>query len=282
MFFIDYRGYIVGFSFWEADPLYTPVIGLYVDNVFVAHAICELPPQSTLLEGPHGRYWFRLDATVEQLERIENGDPAVKLLRMEDAAPIRLRRLQGKSITQSIHRVEDFLTNSERTQAQFDGFPKFLHAPLAHQIDVLFIDILGRSPDPGAKDEYLTRLRQGEEVLSIRKILMNSDEFRSRRLNISDRIGSLITSGMWKVFAKSEPLGKIRPYVRQLALSDYADLLDRDFVFSAHRDCHGDDPSESTVINLIKIVSNNGRREVINLLRRDAAIGGRFFDLSDA
>jgi hypothetical protein len=282
MFIIDARGYLVGFSFWEADPLYTPVVGLYVDNAIVAHAVCELPPQSTSLEGPHGRYWFRLDATVEQLERIELGDPAVKLLRMEDAAPIRLQRSRGTPSTRSIHRVEDFLTNAERPTARLDGFPKYLTAPLTHQLDVLFIDILGRRPDPGAKDEYLPRLRQGEKILDIRKVLMGSREFDERRLTISDRTGSLMTSSLWTLLAQTKPLGERRPLVRQLVLSDYATLADHDFVIAVHRDCHGDDPTEPTVVTLADIAATHGRREVVNLLRRDAATGGRFFDLSDA
>jgi hypothetical protein len=282
MFVIDAKGYLVGFSFWEADPIYTPVVGLYVDNAIVAHAACELPPQSTALDGPHGRYWFRLNATIEQMERIELGDPAVKLLRIEDATPIRFQRSRGALIAQPIHRVEDFLTNAEHPTAQLDGFPKYLTAPLAHQLDVLFIDILGRRPDPGAKAEYLPRLRQGETILGIRNILMSSKEFHERRLTISDRIGSLITSSLWTLFARNEPLGERRPSVNQMTIADYAALSDADFVIAAHRDCHGDDPTEPTVVDLSGIAATRGRREVIDRLRRDAATGGRYFDLSDA
>lgn len=282
MFAIDARGDLVGFSFWEADPLYTPVVGLYVDNALIAHAPCELPPQSVTLDGPHGRYWFRLNVTIEQLERIELGDPAVKLLRMEDATPIRLKRPRGAIITQPIHRVEDFLTNAEHPTARLDGFPKYLTAPLTHQLDILFLDILGRLPDPAARAEYLPRLRQGQTSLEIRKILMGSEEFQRRRLTISDRVGSFITSSLWTLFAQSEALGERRPSVRQIVMSDYTALSDSDFVIAAHRDCHGDDPTEPTVEDLAGIAGSRGRREVIDMLRRDAATGRRFFDLLDA
>lgn len=281
MYGIEAKGRMIGVCEWEFDPLYTPMAGLYVDNRLECLATADLPKQDADLPGPEHRFWFSLPLSSQHHERLLAGDPAVQVLRTEDAAPIEFRTGRGLVRPNTPHRVEHLLTQVARSTGSLSGFPKFISSPYSHQVQICFLDLLERLPDPSALETYIGHLRAGKNIFDLRKILIASEEFRARTLSISERLGALVVSPFWSHLATFEPWGEARPHVRQLSSSAYNGMSDLDFVVAAHRDCHGDEPTREAASNMELVARNDSRLEVLYRLRSDAASGGRFIDLVD-
>jgi hypothetical protein len=280
MFVVDRNKELVGFSHWLWDNLYAPVVGCFERGRLVTVATCNREPQRVPLSGPRHRHWFRMRVKGELREAIETGDSSVVLLRLEDGAPI--RQADRPVADMPFLRVEDLMSRvSRQPHGALDGFPAFIKAPVRHQLDVVFLDYLNRLPDPQARDHYLAQMDLGMSILEVREHVMRGEEFWARGLTVSDAPGSLISSPMWKSLAAAEPLGLVRPNVRQIRVSAYAELSDEDFVRAAHRDCHGDEPSQDGIVGLSEATREHGRGFVASLLVRDAANGGIFYEFID-
>ena len=283
MYVLDRNKDIVGYSMWPWDDLYAPVIGLYRNGRLLSYAICDLLPQDVRLEGPGQRCWFRLRADQDARHALEDDDPSVRLMRMEDGVEIRPSGARaGERVIRSRHAVDVFLSQTSVMGASLDGFASFLEAPLMHQLDIIFLDVLNRLPDPEARHHYGIALDTGGmSVLAARAIVMDSAEFRERNITISDRVGSLITSPLWHELREAEPLGERRTALPAIRMSRYAELSDEDFVRAIHADCHGDAPSDEATQRLAAIAGGQGRAEVATLLVRDAASVGAFLKVID-
>lgn len=283
MFVVDRNRELVGYSAWTWDSLYAPVVGCYHHGRLIAHAVCDQEWQDIGLDGPKQRWWFRMRVASDVRQALEDRDPAVRLLRMEDGEPVAFAGPPGRDASsRRAWRIEEFLSFTSRRDARLDGFTAFLSAPLLHQLDILFLDILNRLPDPEARAHYGERMESGESVFRLRGFLLDSEEFTNRRITVSDRVGSLITSSMWHDLAAAEALGTRRSPLRQLRMTDYAALSDEEFATRIHLDCHGDEPSDIARDNFAALAASEGRLLVASLLVRDAAHGGRFYDLVDS
>ena len=282
MFVVDRNNELVGYSEWPWDSLYAPVVGCFVDGRLQAIAVCDHEPQQKVrIGGPPHRIWFRMRVRTETREALEAGDKSAVLLRLEDGAPVP-RVGQDAEAEQRLRSVEEIVSRAPAQQrVPLDGFETFIGAPASHRLDVTFLDYLNRLPDPVARVRYLDQMEQGMSILQVRNDVMNSEEFRERGLTISDRIGALITSPMWRTLEQFEPLGERRPRVREIRMSDYADMSDLDFVSAFHVECHGDEASEATRVGLAGLASARGRAIVASLFIRDAANGGQFLRVID-
>jgi len=276
MFIIDTNGDLVGYSVWEPDLLYAPLVGCYSDGRLVAVTASNLPPEDVQLAGPKRRCWFRLPVTEQVRDRLLDGDPAVKVLRTEDAAPIDMAH--GRT-PRPLRRVEDFVTSASRRANDLTGFAAFLGAPFAHQLDILFLDFLGRLPDPGARQHYMSQIKGGMSPLTLRNELLASLEFHNRQLTVSDRVGSLVTSPIWWQLAEAEPLDELRAQIPQLSIAELDGLSDRDFASRLLAACSRDEASDGELDEFEALCREQGRNAAAADLVRHAAGDGIFVSL---
>lgn len=280
MFIFDRSREIVGYSFWPYDSIYTPVVGCFRDGRMVAVSPCNLMPQSGPLPGPRHAWWFRMRVDPETRFRLESGDPSVKLLRLEDGAHVP-PAFAVEADANPLRRVEELVSHTPATQpVALTGFASFAAAPVTHQLEVAYLDVLGRRTDPGAYDAYLPRMETGFTILQLRDELMLSDEFRNRHVAVSDRVGALITSPMWSELAASEPLGEWRRPLRRIRVSDYDGLDDDAFVRRLQSDCHGQEPHPSDMPWLLEVTRSEGREWLASVMVRDSAQGGTYSDFA--
>ncbi len=227
------HGDVVGYSVWPFDPLYRPVVGLFDDMKLVGHAICHLkrpgrpriPGRLLLrvarrlgllerllvpvpLEGPSDDYWFSMSPGPTLSARLRRGDPTLRLARLEDGAEL---TLAGRKITVSAgpRTVEQLLQLPDGTAStSLDGFPWLLQAPYEHQLEVVYLDVLGRAPDENAYRDYQPELESRTwSAADLRRTLLASEEFRLRPLTSNDRVGAFTTSRLWKSLSEARVPG---------------------------------------------------------------------------
>ena len=280
MYAFERNGGLVGYSEWTWDSIYFPVVGCFRSGRLVAWATCNLS-EIPGFEGPSRRCWFRMTVDAEVLALLRAGDRSVHLMRLEDGASIAAQQPVTPERVRPVQ-IADILASAKTVSASgLSGFAAYLTAPIAHQIHVLFLDILNRPPDPEAAQAYGRSLERGAYIFDLRAELMRSAEFMDRGVSVSDRIGSLITSAIWNDLRQCEPLGEDRRRLQQLRLSDYAGMSSLDFVKRLHVHCHGDEPDEGAAARLARDSEHHGRAHVTHLLMRDAANGGNFLELVD-
>ena len=279
MFVIDRNREVVGFSRWPWDSLYAPFVGCFRNGRLVARAVCDQGYQPIGLEGPLERWWFRMPVEPEVRMLLEQGDPSVVIIRLEDAVPVPpAHPAPGARVR--VTRAEEFLsrTSSHRYDS-LTGFPSFLEAPLADQLSVLYLDVLGRDVDPPARKTLTQRYDEGESILSIRRDLFHSEELMERGVRPSSRIGSLTTSALWTSLRGCEPLGERWRPLRALRLGDYAEVSTPDFVSRLFETCMARPPEPDTHRRLVELAEAHGRAFIASITVRDAATLGVFFDL---
>ena len=281
MFVTDRSREVVGFSRWPWDSLYEPLVGCFHDGRLVARAICDQGYQPVGLDGPLERWWFRMAVPPEVYLLLEQGHPSVVILRLEDAEPVRPARPIPYERTRAVRVEEFFSATSSQRHGGLTGFTIFLKAPLNHQLDVLYLDVLGRGVDPPARSALSERFDKGESVLSIRRELFMSGELMERDVRPSTRVGSLITSSLWDLLQAGGPLGARPRVLPRLALSDYADMTTAEFVTRVFGLCMARTPEPPTRQRLIELVEEHGRPFVTSIILRDAASTGAFFELTD-
>lgn len=280
MYAFDRQGRLVGYARWPWDVLYFPQVGCFRSGRLQAVAECNLTPVLGL-PGPAERCWFAMALDPDIKTLLEAGDPSVQIMRLEDGAVIApmLPPEQDRSRTM---RVEDLLTRSSNPAAyDLSGFVSFLTIPIAHKVAIVFLDMLGRMPDPEAHHSYGRQMAGGMSLFVLRRLLVESAEFRERTITSSERPGSLMTSALWKDFRTREVLAQRRQPLRQLKLAAYADASDEDFVSKLHVDIHGDLPAADAIASLASLAASQGRGHVAGLLVRDAALSGYFLELID-
>lgn len=275
MYAIDRDGAVVGYSPWAWDPLYSPIVGCFRAGRLQTFAECHLRPVKGMA-GPAQPCWFRMVLDPADRISLEFGDRSVQLMRLEDGLVIEpLDPPEMERVGQI--RVEDFLIRSSgQGQIKLDGFPSFVSAPMMHRTMVLFLDLLGRLPDPTAAQGYTRAMEGGMSLFDVRREIMNSQEFRDRRISVSDRIGSLMTSGMWNELKRMEPLGERRRALPRFNMGLYVDLGDRAFARAAHLAIHGDEATEAALDGMVTQIELNGRHHLASLMIRDAAAGRRY------
>lgn len=276
MFTIDLSGDLVGYSVWEADPYYSPLVGCYCDGRLEYIAACDRPPERVALDGPAQRYWFRMPVSNRARDLLKAGDPRARVLRCEDALPLAMEGAEP----QPVRHVDDFLTMASRSTMALTGFPAFLAAPAVHQLDILFLDFLGRLPDPAAREHYLDKLNSGWTPLGLRTELLQSEEFRLRRAKVSRRLGALVTSPIWWLLADAEPLGESRRPLRQYRLDDYAHTSDEAFVATFRDLCPSPYNDDAEPQELERLCREQGREALAGTLIREAAVEGRLVMLA--
>lgn len=274
MFTIDLNGDLVGYSIWDADPYYSPLVGCYSDGRLEHVAACDRLPERVGLDGPTQRCWFRMAVSSHARELLTAGDPRVRVLRCEDAMPLTM----AGATPQPVRHVDDFLTIASRSRTHLTGFPAFLAAPAIHQLDILFLDYLDRLPDPAAREHYLDKLNSGWTCLSLRSELLQSEEFRLRRMMVSRRLGALVTSPIWSLLDKAEALGETGVALREYRLSNDEQGSDDVFVASL-RDLFCDTCKIDTE-ELQTYCREHGREALATMLIREAAVQGRFVVLA--
>ena len=281
MFILDRSREVVGFSRWPWDSLYEPLIGCFHDGRLVARAVCNQGYQPVGLDGPLERWWFRMAVPPQVHALLEQGHPSVVILRLEDAAPVAPARPVPFERTRAV-RVEEFLsaTSSDR-YGDLNGFSSFLKAPLNHQLDVLYMDVLGRGIDPPSRVALTERLNRGESILSIRSDLFLSDELMERDVRPSTRVGSLTTSGLRTFLRDGEPLGARWRTLPTSALSSYAERPTGTFIKQFFELCLGRSAEPGTHERLCELADEHGRRFAASIILRDAASTGGFLDLTD-
>ena len=278
MYKIDRSGQVVGYSLWPWEPIYSGLVGCLQRGRLVAFAECSSLPQPDFA-GPPQRCWFRMDVDDDVRSGLEIQNPAYKIVRLEDGRPLEAA-FELEAAPRRL-RVEDFLSRTPSSQVRLDGFTAFLSSPAGHQVEILFLDFLGRPPDEEAKQGYQRAVLRGMSVFDVRAELLRSEEFQRRRITATDRVGALVTSPLWNTLRKSQPLNELRRTLRTVDLATYRLMSDDEFAHRVHLDCHGDDPSAGSRAELVKNVQTNGRFYVASLLARDASHGGNFVELLD-
>jgi len=269
MFIVDENREIVGYSAWPWDSVYTPMVGCFRDGQLVATAACDLLPQPGL-DGPEHAWWFRIRVDRETTARLEQGDMAVRIMRLEDGVLLQ-PAFAVKPRGQRALRVEELVAlGASADTTPLTGFTAFLKAPVAHQLGALYLDVLGRGIDPSGLAHYRTRLATGTSILQVRADLIRGGEFQGRSITVSSRIGSLITAPIWSELLEREPIGETQTPMPEIRLSRYRDLDDAAFIRALHRDCFGKEVDDGTAAWLTDGIGK-GREWVASVLVRDAA-----------
>ncbi len=233
-------GEFVGYSVWPHDPLYRPVVGLFLHGRLAAHALCELErpvltaslsrslparvlrrlrlsrPRSTdvPLAGPARRCWFLIRPDATLLQRLLRRDPAVTVARLEDGERLADADPEARPTPPpQTWTVERLLELADAAPARgLDGFPALIAAEPRRQLDALYMDLLGRAPDPEAHRNYLPELESGAwSVFDLQRTLLGSDEFGRRSIGLQDRVGAMITSELWTRLAEAEDVAPPLP-----------------------------------------------------------------------
>ena len=281
MFVIDRNREVVGFSRWPWGSLYEPFVGCFHNGRLVSRAIANQAYQLVGLDGPLERWWFRMALEPEVRLLLEQGDPSVVILRLEDAEVIPPARPTPYERIRPL-RFEEFLSyTSSHRHDDLTGFGTFLEAPLSHQLDVLYLDLFGRDVDPPARLALSERLNEGESILSIRSQLFLSEELMLRGVRPSTRVGSLTTSALWKVLRAVDPLGERWSRLPSIRLSEYEDQSTFDFVRRFFQLCMARTAEPETHRRLVELADEHGRAFMASITVRDAATTGAFFDLQD-
>lgn len=279
MFVIDRTGEIVGYSRWPWDSLYAPAVGCFNRGRLVEVTIADLPWQEVGLHGPLERWWFRMRLDPDLVRALEEGEPEIRLMRLEDAKEIGYT-VDNADDSDRLLRVEALLsaTSNDRNES-LTGFTDFLEAPQDHQIEVIYRDILGRKPDEPGMQSFRRGLASGQSILDRRRDALLSSEFRGRDVRASDRVGSMLTSPLWTLLAGNEPLGEKRRSLRTVRLSDYDEVSDLEFVSRFHELVQQRPAGGASEVRLEELAVEHGRPSVASIVLRDAASAGLFWRL---
>ncbi len=303
---------LIGYSLWPWDSLYRPVVGLFVGGRLSGHAVCDLTrpvfmpvvavtlqarairklrgvritPQPIALEGPDAPCWFRMIVAPEIVGRLRQGDPTVRLARLEDGEAVvwAERRVEAPGATPPSGplTVEALLAlkSAEPPRTPLDGFPAFAETPFTHQLDITFVELLRRLPDPPAREGYLPQLQSGAITLfDLRRMVMESEEFRARRIGLQDRVGALYTSTLWHDLANWPTLAARarRPVV--FCIDGLQDRSDTAFVDAAYKVFLDREPDEAGRAHYLHVAATSGRRAVAVELGRWARLRGETVDV---
>ena len=232
------QGGVVGYSVWPHDPHYRPVVGLFDKTTLVGHGLCNLTrpgtpriPSRLLLrlarrlgmaerllvpvpmEGPVQNCWFSFDPGRELSERLRREDLALRLARLADGEELTPVARKAR-LPAHVRTVDQILQLPDRMPSiKLDGFPYLLQAPYEHQLEVTYLDLLGRMPDENAYRDYQPQLESGAWSLTrLQQTLLDSQEFRSRPLTSNDRVGAFMTSHLWAPLSQAQtPDSPARP-----------------------------------------------------------------------
>ncbi|WP_174300816.1 hypothetical protein [Caulobacter sp. S45] len=278
MYIVTRDGSVVGFSQWPWDQLYTPVMACFVNGRFHTHTACDLAPQTVGLRGPATRCWFRLRLESDLVQRLEDGDPLVRLARLEDGAPVEMADQRRGSLSHG--RVEELVSIGFGGRAKLDGFAAFLSAPPSFKADTFYLDLLSRIPEPSGREDLVNDLNGGMTVFEVRDRFLRSEEFRKRGVGMSDGIGSLITSPLWTDLVRYETPGEqIRP-IRSFRVNEHGDLAVDDYVALACGLMLERKPDVAEAVRYKAMAGAEGRLAVAREISREAACNGAFFQVA--
>jgi hypothetical protein len=278
MFILDENRELVGYSFWPWDSVYTPVVGCFVNGRLVETAPCDLLPQPGL-DGAEHAWWFRMRVGADLGTRIEQGDSSIRIMRLEDGALLR-PAFAVEAPERALLRAEELVTLASTVDAvPLTGFTAFLQAPLAHQLAILYLDVLGRQIDPSGHQAYLAELEAGMPILQLRGQMLRDSEFRGRNITLSNRLGSLLTSPIWTELLDADPIGEDRPSLATIRLSRYEQLDDEAFLRAFHQDCYGREVDDDTAAWMAAGIGK-GRAWIASVMVRDAARANIFTDFA--
>jgi len=280
MFLLTVGGEAVGYSEWPWDRLYAPAVGCFARGRLRHIGICNLPPQRVGLEGPDSRSWFRMALEPELLEELAGGNPAYRIARLEDASTV---PNAARAAAAPSGRVEDLLALGEGPRrVALDGFPAFLTAPEPHQLDILYMDILGRAPDPVGREAYLNKMRTGAfDLLKVRDELLESEERQRRNVTLGDRLGSLLTSHLWRQLAAYGSPGKRWRELPRFRVGDYRGLSTEDYVGAVYELLLRRPADPQGLAHYAHVAERDGRFSVAWELSREAAHAGVFIQVVD-
>ena len=304
---------VVGYSVWPWDRLYTPVVGCFVSGALVATAACDLekmnlgaPPSMAFLarvrrrvmrelgrpvalppppmDGPSDRVWFRMAVAPKVAARLRAGDPAVRIERLEDGALVPAFHPAASPAAESRRGrapVEVLLDAPEGDRPErLDGFAAFLTAPPLHQLEVAFFEYLRRLPETGARRGYLPRLESGEiTVLDLRRFILESDEFKARRVGYGARLGAALTSGTWNRLKALPTLNDGHRPLKPFALAEWDGRPTSEFVAHAYDTLLGRPADPGGLAHYVHVSDTEGRRATAEQLSRWAACRGVFVEV---
>ncbi len=302
---------VVGWSAWPWDRLYTPVVGCFVSGALVATAACDLekigtgaPPSMAFhararrrllrelgrpaplppppMDGPSDRVWFRMAVDSAVAARLRAGDPAVRIERLEDGALV--PNFHAPASADEMRRgapVEVLLDAPEGEQPErLDGFAAFLTAPPLHQLEVAFFEYLRRLPETGARRGYLPKLESGEiTVLDLRRFILESDEFKARRVGYGARLGASLTSGVWNRLKALPTLNDGHRPLAPFALAEWEGRPTADFVQHAYQTLLGRPADSGGLAHYVHVSDVQGRAAAARELSRWAACRGVFVEV---
>ena len=302
---------LIGYSQWPWDEVYRPVVGLFVGGRLSAHAVCELArpvfmpvvsrtlaarglrklrriritPQPIPLEGPDTPCWFRLTVSAEIVARLKADDPTIRLARLEDGEPVAWAdrrsapaadRPAGPMTVEALLQLK----SAEPPRAPLDGYRAFAEVPFSHQLDITFVELLRRLPDPPARDGYLPQLQSGAiSLFDLRRMVMESEEFRARRIGLQDRVGALYTSTLWHDLARWPTLDARAHRPASFAIEPLRDRSDAEFVDIAYKVFLDREADEAGRAHYLHVAATEGRRAVAVELGRWARLRGEAVDV---
>ena len=192
----------VGWARHDARADYPVTVSAILDNLVVASAIAQkLQAECGRDDGaPHAdakrRVWFTLEFEAQAMDhealgklRFIIGETDERLLppRGAPAQPAADALLTLEEIL-AVNTPRPWVTGATHHEAEAAGLS------VEDIIDLLYRDILGRHADPPGLLNYLQRLRTDSRTFDdVRHSLLESDEYRRRRINASEAPGAIFS-----------------------------------------------------------------------------------------
>ena len=192
----------VGWARHDARAEYPVTVSAILDNLVVASAIAQKVlaecgrDESASHPDAKRRIWFLLEFEPQAVDR----DALGKLRFVIGETDERLLSTKGapaKAADDAVLTLEEILAvNTPRPWVTGATFHEAEAAGLSIEdiIDLLYRDILGRHADPPGLLNYVQRLKTDSRNFNdVRHSLLESDEYRRRRINAADAPGAIFS-----------------------------------------------------------------------------------------
>jgi hypothetical protein len=197
--------WLTGAISWPHDPFFRPTVGIFQAQNLILTAptfrepierfdgttewVCAFKVRSPIQAGEPRKP--RLTITCLETGQILSGQAGFETDFATDG---------GQQLS-----IEDLLAigRQKRPPWSASGFQSFLELSIVDQIQLIYIDFLGREPDQSGLVYYTRGITSGAKtILDVRDEILSSEEFRERGLSPEERVGSWI---VWGGLTQSTP-----------------------------------------------------------------------------
>jgi hypothetical protein len=183
---------------WPHDPFFRPTVGVFVDHNLAATVPTVRAPIALGWGKTEWGCAFDAGPTIAQLEA---SPERLALVCLETAEPL-VGRGDAKAGSSSWFRkrlgVDDLLILARQRRRRWDasGFTQFLQLSFVDQLQLLYVDFLGRDAE---SDGFVARLEEvlggKRDILDYRDQILASEEFRGIHRGLDERLGDWMVWG---------------------------------------------------------------------------------------